>query len=128
MGFAPGSPGRVTCRNSATGDGNAWLRQREDCRGTAEAEAELLSGEPSLQQLVVHIESGAAPRVGVPSALGEQTHRCSRSGSAGSRTDESVERARLADMARLSVTHAEVAAVTVYDQAIIEPCRNRIRR
>src|SRR5207253_10056120 len=120
---------RRTARvDSAARDGNARVRRSEDSRGAPKVEAALLSRKPPFQQLVVHVESGAAPRVGVPSALGEQTHRRSRSGSAGSRTDEPVERARLADVARLSVTHAEVAAVTVYDQGIIEPCRNRIRR
>ena len=99
MGFAPGSPGRVTRRNSATRDGNAWLRQPEDCRGTAEAEAELLSGEPSLQQLVVHTESGAAPCMGIPSALGKQAHRHRRLDGTGARANEPIERTRLADMA-----------------------------
>src|SRR5437762_3068349 len=111
MGFAPGSPRRVTCRNSATGDGNARLRQREDCRGTPEAEAALLSRKSSLQQLVVHTESGAAPSMGVPGSLGEQTHWRTRSGGAGSRANESTERARLADVAGLSVAHAAVGAL-----------------
>src|ERR1041385_4302925 len=99
MGFAPGSPGRVTRFNSADRDGNAWLRRSEDCRSAPEAEAELLSREPSLQQLVVHAEGGTAPSLGVPGALGEQTHRHRRSVGAGSRANESAERARLANMA-----------------------------
>src|SRR5439155_15705103 len=121
MGFAPGSPGRVTCRNSATGDGNARIRQREDCRATAEAEAELLSRESPLQQLVVHTEGGAAPSMGVPGALGEQTHWPTRSGGTGARANEPTERARLADPAGLPATHAENSALRVHD-----PIRERI--
>ena len=58
----------------------------------------------------MHIESGAAPGVGVPGALGEQAHRHHRSDGAGPRTDESAERARLADVARLSVAHAKAGS------------------
>src|SRR5438552_16347248 len=115
MGFAPGSPGRVTRRNSATRDGNAWLRQPEDCRGTAEAEAELSSRESPLQQLVVHTEGGAAPSMGVPGALGEQTHWPTRSGGTGARANEPTERARLADMARLPITDGQVGPLTFRD-------------
>jgi len=61
----------------------------------------------------VHVEGGAAPRVGVPDALGEQAHRRARFGGAFASTDESTERARLADMARLSVAHTEVAALII---------------
>src|SRR6266566_1339818 len=121
MGFAPGSPRRVTRRNSATRDGNAWLRQPEDCRGTAEAEAELLSGEPSLQQLVVHTESGAAPCMGIPSALGKQAHRHRRLDGTGARANDPIERTRLAHVARLSVAHAAIAALTVHEQENILP-------
>src|SRR5437764_1742331 len=99
MGFAPGSSRRVADINSATGDGNARIRQREDCRGTAEAEAELLSRESPLQQLVVHTEGGAAPSMGVPGALGEQTHWPTRLDGTGARANEPIERTRLADMA-----------------------------
>src|SRR5207244_12866225 len=113
MGFAPGSPGRVTRRNSATRDGNAWLRQPEDCRGTAEAEAELLSGEPSLQQLVVHTESGAAPCMGIPSALGKQAHRHRRLDGTGARANEPIERTRLADMTRLPITDRQDGTLKV---------------
>ena len=115
MGFAPGSPGRVTRRNSATRDGNAWLRQPEDCRGTPEAEAELLSGEPSLQQLVVHTESGAAPCMGIPSALGKQAHRHRRLDGTGARANEPIERTRFADMARLPITDGQVGPLTFRD-------------
>ncbi len=62
----------------------------------------------------MHAEGSATPRVGVPGALGEQAHRRARSGRARPRTDEPAERARLADLARLSVAHAEVAALTVH--------------
>jgi hypothetical protein len=43
--------------------------------------------------------------------LGEQTHRRARSSGAGPRTDEPAQRARLTDVARLSVAHTEVAAL-----------------
>jgi hypothetical protein len=59
----------------------------------------------------VHTESGAAPGVGVPSPLGKQTRRHHRSGGARSRANESAERARLADVARLSVAHAYTGAL-----------------
>src|SRR5439155_6760041 len=87
------------------------IRRSEDCRGAAETKQELLSRESSLQQLVVHAQSRAASRVGVSSALGKQAHRDARSGSDVSRTDEPAKRARLADMARLSVARAAVAAL-----------------
>jgi hypothetical protein len=51
----------------------------------------------------VHTESGAAPGMGLPGALGEQAHRHRRPDGAGPRADESAERARLADVARLPV-------------------------
>ena len=59
----------------------------------------------------MHTESGAAPGVGVPGALGEQPSRHRRPGGSGPRTDESAERARLADMARLPVAHAYTGAL-----------------
>src|SRR6266571_3990757 len=114
MGFAPRSPRRVAGVDSADRDGDARVRRSEDSRGAPEAEAELLSREPPLQQLVVHAEGRAAARVGVPGALGEQADRCARSGGALSGTDESAERARLADMGRLSVAQAEVTALTIH--------------
>src|SRR5207253_9723062 len=126
MGFAPGSPGRVTRRNSATRDGNAWLRQPEDCRGTAEAEAELLSGEPSLQQLVVHTESGAAPCMGIPSALRKQAQRHRRLDGTDTRAHEHTERARLATMAGLPITDGQAGPLTFRDQEILVP-RDQLR-
>ena len=51
----------------------------------------------------MHIESGAPPCVGVPSPLGEQTRRYHQLGGSGPRANESAERARLGDVARLSV-------------------------
>src|SRR6266513_1390030 len=111
MGFAPRSPRRAAGVDSADHDGDARLQRSEDCRGAPEDEAELLSRESPLQQLVVHTEGRAAARVGVPGALGEQAARCARSGGALSGTDESAERARLADMARLSVAHTAVGAL-----------------
>jgi hypothetical protein len=74
----------------------------------------------------MHIEGGAAPGLGLPGPLGEQTRRHRRSGGAGSRANESAERAGLAHVARLSVARAEVAALTVHRTA--KRCRNRIRR
>src|SRR6266480_3549329 len=108
MGFAPCSPRRAAGVDSADHDGDARLQRSEDCRGASEAETELLSREPPLQQLVVHAEGRAAARVGVPGAVGEQADLCARSGGALSGTDESTERARLADMARLSVAYTAV--------------------
>src|SRR5882724_6837730 len=99
MGIASRSARRTASVDSAACDGNARVRRSEDSRGTPKAEAELLSRESPLQQLVVHIESGAAPGVGVPGALGEQAYRHRRSHSAGSRANESTECARLADVA-----------------------------
>ena len=64
----------------------------------------------------MYAEGGAAPRVGLPGALGEQAHRRARYGDARPRTDEPAECARLADVARLSVAHTEAAALTVHGQ------------
>src|SRR6266496_381221 len=114
MGCAPRSPRQAAGLDSADHDGDARLQRSEDSRGAPEAEAELLSREPPLQQLVVHAEGRAATRVGVPGALGEQANRCARSGGALSGTDESAERARLAGMARLSVAHTAVRALRVH--------------
>src|SRR5262249_37303422 len=114
MGFAPRSPRRTAGVDSADRDGDARVRRSEDCRGDSETKAELLPREPALQQLVVHTEGGAAPCVGVPRPLGEQTYRHHRSSRTDPRADESAQRARLADMARLSVARAEVAALTVH--------------
>src|SRR6266704_5536774 len=116
MGFAARSPRRAARIDPADHYGDARLRRPEDCRGAPEAEAKLLSCEPPLQQLVVHAKGHAAARVGVPDELGEQAHRCARSGGTLSGTDESAECARLADVARLSVAHAEVAALTVRNE------------
>ena len=112
MGFAPRGTRRAAGVDSADRDGDARLRRSEDCRGAPETEAEFLSREPPLQQLVVHAKGRAAARVGVPGALGEQADRCARSGGTLSGTDESAERARLADMARLSVAHTAVGCET----------------
>jgi hypothetical protein len=49
--------------------------------------------------------------MGVSGALGKQAHRRARCRGALSRTDESAERTRLADMARLSVAHIAVGAL-----------------
>src|SRR5215467_4146097 len=103
MGFAPRSTRRVASVDFADCDGNARLRRSENCRTDSETAAKFLSREPSLQQLVVHAEGGAAPSMGVSSALGEQAHRHSRSGGAGARTNESTQRARLTHLAGLSV-------------------------
>jgi len=62
----------------------------------------------------VYAEGSAAPCLGVSGALGEQAHRCSRSGGALSGADESTERARLADMARLSVAHGGSGALRLH--------------
>ena len=62
----------------------------------------------------MYAEGGAAPRLGLPGALGEQAHRRARYGDARPRTDQPAECARLADMARLSVAPAEVGALTVH--------------
>ena len=59
----------------------------------------------------MHIEGSAAAGVGVPGALGEQTHWDCRFDGARSRADESVERARLAYLARLSVALAKARAL-----------------
>ena len=64
----------------------------------------------------MHVEGGTAPCVGVPDTLGEQTHRRARFGGARPRADEPAQRARLTDVARLSVAHAEVAALIVHGQ------------
>src|SRR6266508_2975017 len=109
MGIASRSARRTARVDSAARDGNARVRRSEDCRGAPQTEAKLLSCESPLQQLVVHIESSAAPGVGVPGTLGEQTHRHCRSDGARPRANESAERARLADMARLSVGYAPLA-------------------
>ena len=61
----------------------------------------------------MHAEGRAAPCLGVSGALGEQTRRCARSGGVGAGTDESAKCTRLADVARLSVAHAEVASLIV---------------
>src|SRR6266404_1417718 len=114
MGFAPRSPRRVAGVDSADRDGDARVRRSEDSRGAPEAEAELLSREPPLQQLVVHAEGRAAARVGVPGALGEQADRSARSGGGHPRTDEPAQRARLADVARLPVAHTAVAALRIH--------------
>src|SRR6266480_8054797 len=108
MELAFGSPRRAAGVDSADHDGDARLRRSENCRGAPEAEAELLSCEPPFQQLVVHVEVRAAARVGVSGTLGEQAHRRARSVGALSGTDESAERARLADVARLSVARTTV--------------------
>jgi len=114
MGFTPGSLGRAARIDSADHDGDARLRRSEDCRGAPEAGAKLLSCEPPLQQLVVHVKGRAAARVGVPDELGEQAHRCARFGGALSGTDEPAERARLTDMAGLSVAHGGGGALRLH--------------
>ena len=68
---------------------------------------QLLSRKSPLQQLVVHAQGGTAPSLGVPGALGEQAHRCARSGGAGACANQPTERARLADVAGLSVAQSE---------------------
>jgi len=65
----------------------------------------------------MHVEGGAAAGLGVPGALGEQAHRDCRSDGARSRTDESVERARLAYLARLSVAHSQTEALSVHGKS-----------
>src|SRR5437773_5457799 len=117
MGFAARSPRRAAGVDSADHDGDARLRRSEDCRGAPEAEAKLLSCEPPLRQLVVHAKGRAAARVGVPDELGEQAHRFARSGGALSGTDESAERARLGDMAGLSVAHGGGGALSLPHRA-----------
>ncbi len=112
MGFAARSPRRAARVDSADRDGDARLQRSEDCRSAPEAEAEFLSREPPLQQLVVYAEGRAAARVGVPGALGEQADRRARSGCARPGTHEPAERARFADMARLSVAHTAVGALS----------------
>src|SRR5439155_17756465 len=108
MGHASRGPRRAARIDSADRDGDARLRRSKDSRGIPETEAELLSREPPLQQLVVHVKGCAAPRVGVPGALRKQAHRRTRSSSAHPRADEPAERTRLADVARLSAAHASV--------------------
>src|SRR5207253_3501701 len=124
--FTSRSSRRVAGINSADCDGNARLRRPEDFRGTAEAEAELLSREPSLQQLVVHTESGAAPCMGIPSALGKQAHRHRRLDGTDSRAHEHTERARLATMAGLPITDGQAGPLTFRDQEILVP-RDQLR-
>lgn len=51
----------------------------------------------------MHVGGGAAPRVGLPDALGQQTDRRARFDRARARTDEPSQRARLANTAGLSV-------------------------
>src|SRR4029450_6863510 len=111
MGFATRGSGGTAGVDSSDHDGDARLRRSEDCRSAAQAEAELPSCEPPLQQLVVYAEGRAAARMGVSGALGKQTHRRARSRRTLSRTDESSKRARLANMARLSVAHIAVGAL-----------------
>src|ERR1700746_313541 len=111
MGFAPRSPRRAAGVDSPDCDGDARLRPPEDCAGAPETETALLSRESPLQQLVMHGEGRAAPRVGVSGALGEQAHRRTRSRGTLSRTNEPAKRPRLADMAGLSVAHFAVAAL-----------------
>ena len=64
----------------------------------------------------MYAEGSAAPCLGVPGALGEQAHWSARSCGAHPRTDEHAKCARLADVARLSVAHTELAALTVHGQ------------
>ena len=59
------------------------------------------------------------PGLGVPGALGEQARRRAGSGGARPRTDESAKCTRLADVARLSVAHADVGPLTVHDRAML---------
>src|ERR1043166_8656982 len=54
----------------------------------------------------MHGDGGAASCMGIPDALGEQTDWRARSCGARPGTDESAERPRLADLARLSVARA----------------------
>ena len=62
----------------------------------------------------MYAEGRATPSMGVSGALGKQADRRARSGGTLSRTDEPAKRARLANMARLSVAHAEVTALTIH--------------
>ncbi len=116
MGIASRSARRTASVDSAACDGNARVRRSEDSRGTPKAEAELLSREPPLQQLVVHVPSGAPPGMGVPGALGEQAHRHRRPGGSGPRANESTERARFTDVARLSVAHTAHGALKLHQR------------
>jgi len=59
----------------------------------------------------VYAEGRATPSMGVSGALGKQADRRARSGGTLSRTDEPAKRARLANMARLSVAQIAVAAL-----------------
>jgi len=61
----------------------------------------------------MHIESGAAPGLGLPGALGEQAHWHCRSERTGPLADEPTQRARLTDVAGLSVASAKVGALIV---------------
>src|SRR4029453_9358753 len=117
MGIAPRSARRIARFDSAARDGNARVRRSEDSRGAPQTEPELLSREPPLQQLVMHVEGCAAPGVGVPGALGEQAHRDRRSDGARSRTDESAQRARLAYLAGLSVAHFQTGALSIHGKS-----------
>src|SRR5438067_10680184 len=103
MGCAPRNVRRTSLVSSADHHGNARVQRSENPRGTPETETELLPGEPALQQLVMHIGSRTASRLGIPDALGQQTHRRSRSHRARARTDEPPQRTRLTHMAGLSV-------------------------
>lgn len=75
MGLAPGNSRQITGVVFANRNGNARVQRPKNCRSPPEIKTKLLSREPSLQQLVVHIQSCAAPRLGVSNALGEQAHR-----------------------------------------------------
>src|SRR5438477_11925659 len=103
MGCAPRDARRTAGVDSTNLDGDARIRRSENCRSVTETEAALLSGKPPLQQLVMHGEGRAASRLGIPDALGQQTHRRSRSHRARARTDEPPQRPRLTHMAGLSV-------------------------
>ena len=59
----------------------------------------------------MHTESGAAPGLGLPGALGEQKRWRTRSGAAGACANESIERARLADLAGLPAAQTKVEAL-----------------
>ena len=59
----------------------------------------------------MYAEGRATPSMGVSGALGKQADRRARSRGTLSRTDEPAKRARLANMARLSVAQIAVAAL-----------------